>query len=88
MTIPADQIRAHRLRLGLTQGQAARLVGVDARTWRRWEQPAGAIGARSMPEPNRRLFLLLDMPAVRERLDSLPSADSSADFLPRAGLSD
>jgi DNA-binding transcriptional regulator YiaG len=33
---PAE-IRSHREALGMTQGQIARLVGVDPRAWRSWE---------------------------------------------------
>ena len=47
------EIRAARAALGLTQGQLARLIGVDGRTWRRWE-----CDERQMPEPVRRLLLL------------------------------
>lgn len=57
-------IRTTRLRLGLTQGQAARLVGVEARTWRHWEA-----GERVMPEPVRRILgMVEDVPEVREWL--------------------
>ncbi len=34
------QIRAIRLKLGLTQEQAAAKVGVARRTWMYWESPA------------------------------------------------
>lgn len=33
----ADTVRAARESLGLTQEQAAAVVYVDARTWRKWE---------------------------------------------------
>lgn len=33
----ADKVRAMREDLGLTQQQAADVVHVDARTWRKWE---------------------------------------------------
>ncbi len=57
-------IRTTRQRLGLTQGQAARLVGVEARTWRHWEA-----GERVMPEPVRRILgMVEDVPEVREWL--------------------
>lgn len=32
-----EEIKDHRLSLGLTKGRAAFYFGVDARTWRRWE---------------------------------------------------
>lgn len=60
------EIRVRRTALGMTQGQLARLVGVDARTWRHWEN-----GDRSMPEPVARLLNLLDMPGVAMRLRML-----------------
>lgn len=60
---PAE-IRATRERLGLTQGAAARLCGVDGRTWRRYEA-----GGHGMHEPVARLLRLLEaVPAVREAL--------------------
>ena len=57
-------IRETRTGLGLTQGTAARLVGVDGRTWRRWE-----LGEREMPEPVCRLLGLLQFPHVVTWLD-------------------
>ena len=47
---PTD-FRAALARLGLTQAGAARLLGVDERTARRW-----ARGERQVPEPVRRLL--------------------------------
>ena len=47
----APEFRAALDRLGLTQTGAARLLGVDARTARRW-----ALGEREVPEPARRLL--------------------------------
>ncbi len=32
-----EQIKAARLKAGLTQGEAAKLVYVDLRTWQKWE---------------------------------------------------
>lgn len=58
-----DAIRAARQRLDLTAGQAARLVGVDGRTWRRYED-----GSRVMPPPIARLLALLRLPVVRASL--------------------
>ena len=66
---PRD-IRTHRERLGLTQGQCARLVGVDGRTWRRWEGEE-ASSARTMPEPVVRLLRLMARPDVVGWLDEM-----------------
>lgn len=63
-----DALRALLSRLSLTQGQAARLLGVDARTMRKW-----ACGERSMSEPACRLLRALEEPSVhglREWLDA------------------
>ena len=45
------EFRATLARLGLTPVEAARLLGVDERTARRW-----ARGERQVPEPVRRLL--------------------------------
>jgi DNA-binding transcriptional regulator YiaG len=50
-----DDIRAWRTRLYLTQGQVASLIGVDERTWRRWE-----LAERAMPIPVARLLVLIE----------------------------
>lgn len=50
----AAQFRAALDRLGLSQLGAARLVGADGRTARRW-----ALGERSVPEPVAILLRLL-----------------------------
>jgi DNA-binding transcriptional regulator YiaG len=42
--IDREKVFAERMRRGLTQAQAAALVDVTARTWRRWEA-----GDRRMP---------------------------------------
>lgn len=42
--IPVD-LRAARVRIGLTQSEAAALIGVDRVTWARWEG-----GTRQMSE--------------------------------------
>jgi DNA-binding transcriptional regulator YiaG len=60
------EIRTHRAALGMTQGQFARLVGVEARTWRHWEN-----GDRTMPEPVVRLLRLAERPCVREWLEGM-----------------
>lgn len=59
-----QQLRALRERLELTQGAAARLVGVDGRAWRYWEA-----GARPVPVAVALLLLVLErFPEVREWL--------------------
>ena len=63
-------LRAVRDRLGLTQGAAARLVGVDGRTWRYWEA-----GYRPIPEPVTRLLDLVErVPGALERLQQAVAA--------------
>ena len=62
---PAE-IRAARTALGLSQTATARLVGVDARTWRRWEA-----GDWPIPAPAARLLRLLRVESVRRRLDAM-----------------
>jgi DNA-binding transcriptional regulator YiaG len=52
--------------LGLTQTGAARLIGVEPRTMRRWVE-----GRQPVPEPARRLLKVLDLPQVRQRLDAV-----------------
>ena len=47
------EIRAARLRAGLTQAQAAALVGVQPRAWRYWEG-----GGRKMTAAVWELFLI------------------------------
>ncbi len=49
--VTSAEFRATLARLGLTQAGAARLLGVDERTGRRW-----ARGERQVPEPVRRLL--------------------------------
>jgi DNA-binding transcriptional regulator YiaG len=61
-----EEIRSHREALGMTQGQIARLAGVDNRTWRRWE-----CAEREMPEPVARLLRLMDIPCVCEWLKGM-----------------
>ncbi len=62
---PAE-VRSARESLGLTQGQAARLIGVDARTWRYWEG-----GGRTIPVPVCRLLALCKRPGVIAALDAM-----------------
>lgn len=66
---PSD-LRLLRQRLGLTQDRAARLCGIDPRTWRRYEQPPAAPGARQAPPPVLRLLRLLEtVPGVEGVLE-------------------
>ena len=59
-------------RAALTQAEAARLTGIDARTMRRYHGHAGNPGTRTMPEPCRRLLMLIaDVPGVVEYLKEL-----------------
>ena len=63
-SVTPQQLRALRLRLELTQGAAARLVGVDGRAWRYWEA-----GARPVPVTIGRLLMVLEhFPKAREWL--------------------
>jgi DNA-binding transcriptional regulator YiaG len=63
---PAE-FRAALDRIGLTQAGAARLLGVDPRTARKW-----ACGERDLPEPARRLLLACERdPALCETLRGL-----------------
>lgn len=58
------ELRTIRMRLELTQGAAARLVGVDGRAWRYWEA-----GARPVPVAVSLLLVVLErFPEVREWL--------------------
>ncbi len=62
-------------RLGLSQGGAARLVGVDARTSRRW-----ALGEVVIPGPVvRLLWACAQFPAVLEALRDWSAPDSAAE---------
>lgn len=66
----AADIRRARELLGMTQGQAARLLGVDARSWRRYEA-----GQRDFPAPcDKLLRLVLQSPAVLDQLLVLQEA--------------
>lgn len=58
----AAEYRATLDRLGLTQAGAARAIGVDARTSRRW-----ALNERPIPEPVSRLLRLFErFPTARD----------------------
>lgn len=50
----SDEYRTMIDQLGLTQGAAARLLGVDERTSRRW-----ALGERDIPPPAERFLRYL-----------------------------
>ena len=54
----AAEYRAALSRLGLTQGGAATLLGVDARTSRRW-----ACGESDIPPPVQRLLWAIERDA-------------------------
>jgi DNA-binding transcriptional regulator YiaG len=60
----SQALRAKIASLGLTQSGAARLLGVEPRTMRRWLSDAIEV-----PGPARKLLALLDIPEVRARLD-------------------
>jgi DNA-binding transcriptional regulator YiaG len=63
----AAQFRDAQERLGITNTTAARLLGVDARTTRRW-----GTGERAVPEPVARLLrLMLVMHLVPEQVLTL-----------------
>ncbi len=63
-------------RASLTQTEAARLTGIDTRTMRRYCGQPGNKATREMPEPCRRLLMLIsDVPGVVEYLDGLTTTD-------------
>jgi DNA-binding transcriptional regulator YiaG len=65
--VTADDIRAVRARLGLTIGAGARLVGVQTRTWERWEQ-----GVRAIPAAVQRLLWAVERdPSLLQALHEL-----------------
>lgn len=66
-----DAVRDRLAVLRLTQAEAARLIGVDARTVRKWLS-----GERGVPEPVWRLLSVLDVPEVRARLEYRASCHS------------
>ena len=66
----AEELRAARLLLGMTEGQAARFAGVITRLWRRWEA-----GERPVPNSVARLFYVaLRIPAIRDLLENYDAA--------------
>jgi DNA-binding transcriptional regulator YiaG len=56
VTTMNDNLKSSRLRLNLTQAEAAKLCGVDPNTWARWER-----GERQPGAPARKLIALLPM---------------------------
>lgn len=52
-------MRAKRQTLGLTQAECASLLGVDKRTWKRWEA-----GDRAIPPPVAKLTEMMVLPVV------------------------
>jgi DNA-binding transcriptional regulator YiaG len=66
-SMTGDQLRRLRFRWDLSQAAAAALIGVDGRTWRRWE-----LGERNIPEPVARLVRLIDrLPAAWIELEKM-----------------
>jgi len=59
----AAEIRQLREELGLSQAHAAKMLGVNDRTWRRWE-----LSESEMPAPAVRLLLVMHLPAVQRAL--------------------
>lgn len=54
-----EQIAAARKRAGMTQKDAAALIGVKARSWRGWESSDDALSATAMPPDRWFWFLVL-----------------------------
>jgi transcriptional regulator with XRE-family HTH domain len=75
-TVPAStptpaEIRVARLAAGLTQAQAAALVGKTARTWQGWESDKPRCrgrGSQQIPAPLWLLFQRLSVEAVAKAL--------------------
>jgi DNA-binding transcriptional regulator YiaG len=63
------QILRWRTRLGMTQADAASLIGVSGAGWRKWEA-----GTREIPTPVERLLRLVEtLPGAREALERMES---------------
>ena len=58
------EIRAHRVKLGLSTERLAKLIGVDIRTIQHWES-----GKRRPKGPEMRLLLLLETPVALAKLE-------------------
>lgn len=58
MTPTPDEIRLLRVRLRLTQTEAANLVGAGLRSWQNWESPPGTLSHRKMSAAVWELFNL------------------------------
>lgn len=56
MTVSAREIRAARKAAQLTQGEAAKLVGVTLTSWQRWETRRALTSSRQMPNSAWELF--------------------------------
>ena len=68
---PRFTIRDALAAAGLSQTDAARLLGIDGRTMRRYCADAQTPSYRPLPEPTRRLLsLLVGMPAARTWLET------------------
>ncbi len=71
-----EQIKAVRLKAGLTQAQAAELIGYSKRAWQDWEQ-----GRKPMRDAAMDLFLL--KLAVRDAESQLPRPEGTVLPSPR-----
>jgi len=58
-TLTPDRIREIRQEAGLTLLQAAEAVGVDIRTWQRWEQAEDTMGHRKPRGPAAKAILAM-----------------------------
>lgn len=64
-------------RTGLNQTKAALLIGIDARTMRRYVGQPGNATTREMPEPCRRLLMLIaDVPGAVEYLEEISKTEN------------
>lgn len=79
MTTPSpSEIRTYRLAAGLTQAQAAAVIGVDRRSWQRWEA-----GDRAMTPRDLELFVAKtrkEQFTVAQLLDAIRTAKSLAEL--------
>ena len=72
MPSPTD-IKEARHRAGLTQSQAAALVGVQPRAWRYWEQEDDLKGTRQMPISAWEIFLIKSGTAGKKEMNQIAS---------------